>query len=188
MGARAGRTHRGACTHECLVVLLLRPLYLSRSPRTHRASLHPSPRARVGLRDGGPASPSWRRRWGDAPMLLAAALLATSPLLVYYSRMYIHESLVGLFGIMALMAVLTNPKWGIAGVFIGLMFATKESFIISMIAWLGAGALVALGNRSWFTRAALLAAWQTYRLPLLLSVLTAVLTAGYFYSDGLHHP
>jgi len=131
---------------------------------------------------------AWRRRWGDAPMLLAAALLATSPLLVYYSRMYIHESLVGLFGIMALMAVLTKPKWGIPGVFIGLMFATKESFVISMIAWLGAGALVALGNRSWFTRAALLAAWQTYRLPLLLSVLTAVLTAGYFYSDGLHHP
>jgi uncharacterized protein (TIGR03663 family) len=28
----------------------------------------------------------WRRRFGDAPPLLAAALLATSPLLVYYSR------------------------------------------------------------------------------------------------------
>jgi predicted membrane-bound mannosyltransferase len=31
----------------------------------------------------------WRRRFGDGPMLLSAALLATSPLLVYYSRMFI---------------------------------------------------------------------------------------------------
>ena len=130
----------------------------------------------------------WRRRWGDAPMLLAAALLATSPLLVYYSRMFIHESMVGLFGMLTLMAVLTKPKWGIPGVFIGLMFATKESFVISMIAWLGAGGLVALGNRAWFTRAALLAAWRNWRVHVFLSILTAVLTAGYFYSDGLRNP
>ncbi|MEI7910232.1 MAG: flippase activity-associated protein Agl23 [Verrucomicrobiota bacterium] len=131
---------------------------------------------------------AWRRRFGDAPMLLAAALLATSPLLVYYSRMFIHESMVGLFGMLALMAVLTKPKWGIPGVFIGLMFATKESFVISMIAWTAAGGLVALGHRSWFNRAALLAAWRNWRVPVALSVLTAGLTAGYFYSDGLHHP
>lgn len=126
----------------------------------------------------------WRRRWGDAPMLLAAALLATSPLLVYYSRMYIHESLLGLFGMLALMAVLTKPRWGIPGVCIGLMFATRETFAISVIAWLAAGVLVALGNREWLTRAALAGAWQTYRMPLLLSGLTAALTAGFFYTDG----
>ncbi|MCX6875957.1 MAG: TIGR03663 family protein [Verrucomicrobia bacterium] len=129
----------------------------------------------------------WRRRWGDAPMLLAAALLATSPLLVYYSRMFIHESLLGLFGILALMALLTNPKYGIPGVFIGLMFATRETFAISIIAWLAAGGLVALGHRDWFTRPALLAAWQTYWLPVLLSGLTATVVAGYFYTDGLRH-
>jgi uncharacterized protein (TIGR03663 family) len=129
----------------------------------------------------------WRRRWGDGPMLLAAALLATAPLLVYYSRMYIHESLLGLFGILALAAILTKPKFGIPGVFIGLMFATRETFAISIIAWLAAGGLVALGNRAWWTRAAVVGAWQAYRLPVLLSVVSAAVTAGYFYSDGLRH-
>lgn len=131
---------------------------------------------------------AWRRRWGDAPMLLAAALLATSPLLVYYSRMFIHESLFGLLGVLTLMVVLTKPKWGLPGVCLGLMFATRETFVISVLAWLGAAGLVALGNRAWLTRAALLAAWRNYRVPAALSILTAVLTAGYFYSDGLRHP
>ncbi len=129
----------------------------------------------------------WRRRWGDAPMLLAAALLATSPLLVYYSRMFIHESLFALCGMLALMAVLTKPRWGVAGVCLGLMFATRETFVISVIAWLAAGALVVLGNRAWLTRAAVVAVWRTYRLPVLLSGLAATLTAGYFYTDGFCH-
>ncbi|MEI6654237.1 MAG: flippase activity-associated protein Agl23 [Verrucomicrobiota bacterium] len=129
----------------------------------------------------------WRRRWGDGPMLLAAALLATSPLLVYYSRMYIHESVFGLCGILALMAFLTKQKWGIPGVCIGLMFATRETFVISVIAWLTAGGWVAMENRAWFTRAALRAAWHTYRIPALLSLLSAAVTAGYFYTDGFHN-
>lgn len=131
---------------------------------------------------------AWRRRWGDAPMLLAAALLATSPLLVYYSRMFIHESLVGLFGMLAVMTLLTQPKWGLPGLCIGLMFATKESFVISMVAWLAAACLVALGRRDRLRREALVAAWHSYRLPLLLSILSAGLSAGYFYSDGLRQP
>ncbi len=130
----------------------------------------------------------WRRRWGDAPMLLAAALLATSPLLVYYSRMFIHESVFGLLGMLALMVVLTKPKWGLPGICIGLMFATRETFVISVIAWLGAAGLVALGRREWLTRSALTAGWRTWRLPLAFSVVSAALTAGYFYSDGLRHP
>ena len=74
----------------------------------------------------------WRRRFGDGPMLLAAALLATSPLLVYYSRMFIHESLLVLFGMLALVSLTRAPRYGIPGLFVGLMFATKESFAISM--------------------------------------------------------
>ena len=80
-------------------------------------------------------------------MLLAAAFLATSPLLVYYSRMFIHESLLVLFGMLALVSLTCKPRWGIAGILIGLMFATKESFAISIIAWSGAGVLIALENR-----------------------------------------
>ncbi|KAB2642000.1 MAG: TIGR03663 family protein [Verrucomicrobia bacterium] len=130
---------------------------------------------------------AWRRRWGDPPMLLAAALLATSPLLVYYSRMFIHESVFGLFGVLTLMVVLTKPKWGLPGVCLGLMFATRETFVISVISWLGAAGLVALGRREGLTPAALAAAWRTWRLPTLLSLVGAVLTAGFFYSDGLRH-
>ena len=52
------------------------------------------------------------RRFGDAPMLLAAALLATSPLLVYYSRMFIHESLLVLFGMLALVALTLQTALG----------------------------------------------------------------------------
>ncbi|MEI6604972.1 MAG: flippase activity-associated protein Agl23 [Verrucomicrobiota bacterium] len=131
---------------------------------------------------------AWRRRWGDAPMLLAAALLATSPLLVYYSRMFIHESLFGLLGMLTLMVALTKPKWGLPGVCLGLMFATRETFVISTLAWLGAAGLVALGRREWWTHASLSGAWRMWRGPLLFSLASAVLTAGYFYSDGLHHP
>ena len=58
----------------------------------------------------------WRRPWGDGPMLLAAAFLATSPLLVYYSRMFIHEILLVLFGLLALTALFSKPKFGILGV------------------------------------------------------------------------
>ncbi|MBJ7257750.1 MAG: phospholipid carrier-dependent glycosyltransferase, partial [Akkermansiaceae bacterium] len=48
----------------------------------------------------------WRKRFGDVPMLLTAALFATSPLLVYYSRMFIHESLLVLFGMLALVSLI----------------------------------------------------------------------------------
>jgi len=38
----------------------------------------------------------WRRSIGPWGALAAAALLASSPLMVYYNRMYIHESLLTL--------------------------------------------------------------------------------------------
>lgn len=85
-----------------------------------------------------------RRRFGDAPMLVAALFLATSPLLVYFSRMYIHEMLLALFGGLALwQATGTRMRW-LAGLWVGLMFATKETFAISMIAWSAAAAVVYL--------------------------------------------
>lgn len=130
----------------------------------------------------------WRRRCGDAPMLLAAALLATSPLLVYYSRMFIHESLLALFGIAALMALTRQPRWGIPGLLLGLMFAAKESFAISVIAWAAAGLLVAWENRRTLDREMLASAWRTYRLPVGVSLLVAALTAIGFYTDGFRHP
>jgi uncharacterized protein (TIGR03663 family) len=126
-----------------------------------------------------------RRRFGDPPMLLAAAFLATSPLLVYYSRMFIHEPLLALFG----MALLFSPcgrarARGAPGILLGLMYATKESCAISVIAWAGAGAILALENQKSIERTAL----RRCVLPAALSAGAFILTAGLFYTDGLAHP
>ncbi len=130
----------------------------------------------------------WRRRFGEAPVLLAAALLATSPLLVYYSRMFIHEMLLALFGMLALTCLIRYPRYGIPGLFIGLMFATKESFAISIIAWTGAGLIIAYENRKSIDRAWCLTTWRKYQIPVGVSLVTAALSAGYFYTDGLRQP
>lgn len=130
----------------------------------------------------------WRKRFGDGPMLLAAALLATSPLLVYYSRMYIHESLLVLFGMLALGYLTSAPRFGLPGLWIGLMFATKESFAISIIAWSGAAVMIALENRHRLDRAWWISAWQEYRIPIATSLLTAAVVAGFFYTDAFRQP
>ena len=86
----------------------------------------------------------WRRSIGSYGALAAAALLASSPLLVYYNRMYIHESLLTLFTMLACTAVFRltekpSKRMGLlTGLGIGLMFATKETFVISILAWLPA--------------------------------------------------
>lgn len=129
----------------------------------------------------------WRKRLGDAPALLAAACLATSPLLVYYSRMFIHEMLLTLFGMLAL-GFLSQARLVAAGFLIGLMFATKESFAISMIAWTGAGVLVALESRKSLDKQTLVTWWSAHRKPVLVSMLTAAVTSFAFYTDGFTHP
>jgi uncharacterized protein (TIGR03663 family) len=130
----------------------------------------------------------WRKRIGDGPMLLATSLLATSPLLVYYSRMFIHESLLVLFGMLTLACLIRFPRYGIPGFFIGLMFATKETFAISILAWAGAVILVAWEQRKTINRAWLLAAWVSYRVPLGVSLLLAALSSAFLYSDGFRQP
>lgn len=133
----------------------------------------------------------WRRRFGDVPMLAAAALLATSPLLVYFSRMFIHEMLLALCGLGAFVLLCGKPRYVLLGVFVGLMFATKESFVISMIAWGVAGLIIAMGYHQEIGRLGwrnvLQQGWMDYRKPIAISLLSAGLTAGYFYTDGLSH-
>jgi len=130
----------------------------------------------------------WRKRFGDAPMLLATALLATSPLLVYYSRMFIHESLLVLLGMLALVSLIRFPRFGIPGLLIGLMFATKESFAISIIAWSGAAVLIAWENRKKIDRASCISAWENFRAPILVSLLAAAVSSAFFYTDGFRQP
>lgn len=85
--------------------------------------------------------------------------LVTSPLLVYYSRMYIHEPLFLLCAVPALAGLLLlfngRSRWIAAcllGLGIGLMTATRETVVISIAAWGAAGLLALARDRSAFSR------------------------------------
>lgn len=125
-----------------------------------------------------------RRRHGDAPMLLAAALLATSPLLVYYSRMFIHEMLLTTAGMAVVFFLTKDWRLVLAGFLTGLMYATKETFAISMIAWSAAGLCVLFENRAGIDRAAC----PRLLAPLIVAVFVIILTAGFFYTDAFRAP
>ncbi len=83
-----------------------------------------------------------RRPLGSAGALLAGAFLATSPLLAYYSRVFIHEPVLAV----AAAGVLVCLAWWLrtgsliaalaGGAALGLMAATKETFVISAFSWL----------------------------------------------------
>jgi uncharacterized protein (TIGR03663 family) len=100
-----------------------------------------------------------RRQIGVVGALAAASILALSPGAVYVSRYFIHEMLLVCFTIAAVVA--TVSWWQrrrvrdlyLAAVAAGLMFATKETAIISAIvigiAAVGAAALVELRTMLW---------------------------------------
>jgi uncharacterized protein (TIGR03663 family) len=88
---------------------------------------------------------------GAGPVLAAGLLTAVSPALVFYSRYFIHEIPLVLFTFLALAAGwrhLQKPAWQWAvllGVGLGLMQATKETFVFNLAA--AAGAI--LGCLAW---------------------------------------
>jgi uncharacterized protein (TIGR03663 family) len=97
----------------------------------------------------------WLRTIGPLAALAGAAFLATSPLLVYYSRTYIHETWLAFFGMLAcagLYHLTLRPSAGKAlatGAAIGLIFATKITVAISLLSWfIAAGFLFFLLKRS----------------------------------------
>jgi uncharacterized protein (TIGR03663 family) len=88
---------------------------------------------------------------GRNATLWAALFTATSPAVVFYSRYYIHEILLVFFTFLALAAgwrYWRSRKLGwalLAGAGVGLMHATKETFLITLVA-----AALALGlNQLW---------------------------------------
>ena len=89
--------------------------------------------------------------WAGTPPLWAALFTAVSPAMVFYSRYYIHEVLLVFFTFLALAAgwrYWRSRKIGwalLAGAGVGLMHATKETFVITL-----AAAALALGlNQLW---------------------------------------
>lgn len=129
----------------------------------------------------------WRKRFGDAPMLVATLLFATSPLLVYYSRMFIHESLLVFFGMMTLAMLVRFPRHGLPGLMVGLMFATKETFAISLIAWSAAGIFVLLEIHRTDAPSFLISWWKQHWKSVLLSLFIAAVRSMFFYTDGFLH-
>jgi len=91
---------------------------------------------------------------GRASAVWAAIFTAVSPAMVFYSRYYIHEMLLVFFSLLALAAgwrYWHSRKLGwalLAGAALGLMHATKETFVVTL-----AAAIVALClNQIWNCR------------------------------------
>jgi len=131
----------------------------------------------------------WRRRVGDVAAVLAGGVLAVSPLMVYYSRMFIHEMLLVLAG-GAVLACFAGgrPRWVWAGVCFGLMYAVKETFVISVLAWGGALAAVLLCQREWRDRVRWGGLVREYGKPFLLMVGVAAVVSMVFYTRMFRYP
>jgi uncharacterized protein (TIGR03663 family) len=85
---------------------------------------------------------------GRGATLGAGLLTAVSPALVFYSRYYIHETLLVWFTMLLLAAgwrYQQTRRWGwalLAGVALGFMYATKETFVLAVGAMIVAGVVV----------------------------------------------
>jgi len=138
----------------------------------------------------------YRRRLGSHSALLASAFLISSPLITYYNRLYIHESLLAalaLWGTLQLMSYLQKPsitKALILGTLIGLMFATKASFIFTVAGWALAACFFPRHARplSDASNNSLSIAIRQYSRTLILVAACALLSASYFYSNGFQDP
>lgn len=135
----------------------------------------------------------WRRHLGQWGSLAAGALLATSPLLVYYNRIYIHESLLALLAMLALAGLFRflqradHRSGALTGLCLGLMFATKETAAISVLAWVPAVAACMLWQRVRPLSTEIphtLPSLRDYVAGSLSLVLSALFIAALLYSQG----
>jgi uncharacterized protein (TIGR03663 family) len=126
---------------------------------------------------------------GRAGGAAAAVLMAVSPAMVSYSRMYIQESMFACFALafaIALGRAVTGSglRWpALAGVAAGLAIATKETSVIVLPASLAACALA-----WWSQGAARPLATGLSRKAVLVGVGTCAAIAVLFYSSFLTHP
>ncbi len=98
-------------------------------------------------------TPLLRRGIGSGAVLTAAFLTAISPAMAYYSRFYIQETSLIFFTFLAIAAgwyAWKNESRGwtiVCGLSLGLMFATKETAIITYAALFGSAVLCAMTSR-----------------------------------------
>jgi uncharacterized protein (TIGR03663 family) len=125
---------------------------------------------------------------GRAQRLWAAGFTAISPAMVFYSRYYIHEMLLVFFTALAFFSFWRHANSGraawavLGGIGLGLMCATKETFVFAVAALaLGTASAAAWGR--WHDGPA-----QRFRLQwkwphLVLALAVAAVTAGLFFSS-----
>ena len=93
------------------------------------------------------------RGLGWPAAIVAAVLPAISPAMVYYSRYYVQETLLVFFTFGAIVSAWRYARggsaaWAVAaGLFFGLMYATKETWVLAAAAVVGGLVLVAVWTR-----------------------------------------
>ena len=130
---------------------------------------------------------------GFRPAALAALFAAVSPAMVYYSRYYIQETLLVAFSFAALLSICRylqapSARWAIAaGASVGLMHATKETWLIALGSM--AGALgVAWAFERWRPRVRPSPNRRRTAVHLAAASVTAVAVSGLFFSSFFSHP
>ncbi len=126
------------------------------------------------------------------PAALSASLLAAiSPAMVFYSRYYIHETLLAFFTLCAVFSAWRYLRSGklawclAAGVAMGLMQATKETAPLSYLAAIAALGLIWLGSRSRETSESRLhLPWWHFAL----GAIAPLFVAAVLYSSFFTHP
>lgn len=133
---------------------------------------------------------------GTLGTVAAAGFLALSPAMVFYSRYYIHEMWLVLFSLLLLMAgwrygQTPRARWAaLIGLSLGLLHATKETFVLSLAAMGFAGLLVARGKRPPTTDPAVAPrprpCWKGSHVALALGVAAAVSVT--LFTSGFTNP
>lgn len=131
--------------------------------------------------------------FGEGAALAAALLAAVSPAMVFYSRDFIHETLLVCFAggaLISLFRYLWKPGagWAVAaGVFAGLMYATKETAVIAFVA-LALGGALNVAFETWRDEGGPLPRTQPRWAHVLMGSLAASLVAVIFFSSWFSHP
>jgi uncharacterized protein (TIGR03663 family) len=129
--------------------------------------------------------------FGRAETLWAAALTALSPALVFYSRYYIHEMLLVFFTALCFFCAWrclqsARPLWALAaGIALGLMAATKETFVFAVAAMGLSAATTAAWSRLSGGVPSSRPRWRPQHA--LLALLAALAVALVFFSSFFHN-
>ena len=136
-----------------------------------------------------------RRDFGQAETWWAGALTAISPAMVFYSRDYIHEMLLVFFTALSFVACWRYLRsgrlaWAVtAGTGMGLMAATKETFVLALAAMaLAAGSAVLWGRWRGAARAEMKWKWRDIGLGLGVALAVAMVFFSSFFTNAAGVP